>query len=1629
MSETQESKRKEILEKLISFIKSQKNLAAEKITQLVNLAPQYYKTIPIEDFTARSVEELCRIMMNHFELMEQRQPKECKIRVFNPTIATHAWHSTHTIIEVSYDDMPFLVDSTRVELNRQGITTHLMITSGGIKVRRNQQGKLLEILPADSSEQGSNIEAIIHMEIDRQTDPKILENIRNNLLQILEDVNLVVEDWQKMRQQLFKSLDEFDQLNQLKIPILNREEIEESKEFLQWLVNNHFTFLGYREYEVVNHENKLALRLIHGTGLGVLRDESTSKVIRYFDDLPEKVRDMVLSPHILIISKTNTRATVHRSTYTDYIGVKRFDEKGNLIGERRFIGLFTSEAYNSNPLHIPFLRLKVAKVLEKSKLPRTGHAARALNNIIATLPRDDVFQASTDELYELAMGVLNLQERRRIRLFVRKDAYERYFSCLVYVPRENFSTELLYRMREILKEAFHGIEMTLNTYFSDSVLARIHFVVRVDPKQQITYDIKAIEDKLIKVGRSWYDDFRDELTNQFGEEKSNELYSRYFRAFPAGYREAFLPKTAVSDIRYIETLHCPEDLGMSFHRPDEKSACLHFKLFHLKSTIPLSDALPIFENMGMRVIGEEPHQITFRDGTSVWINDFHMEYASDTQLNVEVNKEIFQNAFYKIWRGEIENDGFNRLVLKAQLNWHEITMFRAYAKYLRQTGFTFSQQYIEETLVANPGVAALLVKLFKLRFEPSQQTDRTAAMLALEEDIKKALDMVANLDQDRILRRFCDIIKATVRTNFFQTDEKGQIKSYLSFKFDSKLIPELPLPLPMYEIFVYSSRFEGIHLRAGKVARGGIRWSDRREDFRTEILGLMKAQQVKNALIVPAGAKGGFVTKALPPDGNREAIMEETIACYKNFIRGLLDLTDNIVNNKIVHPEKAVLYDENDPYLVVAADKGTATFSDIANSISSEYRFWLDDAFASGGSTGYDHKKMGITARGAWESVKHHFQQLAMDFINEPFTAVGIGDMSGDVFGNGMLLSDKIRLVAAFNHMHIFLDPTPNPKISFEERKRLFNLPRSSWEDYNRELISRGGGVYKRSQKSIQLSSEIRTALDFDKEFVEPNELIRAILKAPVDLIWNGGIGTYVKNKNESNLDAGDRANDAIRINGNDLRSKVVGEGGNLGFTQLGRIEYEMNGGKINTDFIDNSAGVDCSDHEVNIKILLNECVRSKKMTEDERNKLLAEMTEEVAKLVLHDNYRQVRTITRSVSQSLESLSLYMRYISDQERDGKINRQLEFLPDNQTLLERKGIGKGLTRPETAVLLAYSKILLKEEILKSDLVEDPYLAKYMETAFPKRLVEKFSQQMYQHRLRREIIATQLSNALVNEMGITFIYQMQDETGASAAFIVQAYAIMRQIFEMPKLLIAIDSLDESLPASLALETMELEMMLEVMRLVRRAVRWLLRNMRPPYRVEETIQNFSGKVAALYQKLPDLLLGTEKENYEMKNQTLVNAKVPMEIANKIAGARYIYSALNIIQVATENNVDVDEVATIYFIMADRLELVWFREKINAYPVDNHWSALARSTFKDELDAQQRALVNSVLKHKKDSDVLKNINIWFKDHQTLLQRWQAVVTQLRGSAVIDPSMLTVAIRELSQLAEISSHGIHSFS
>lgn len=1590
-----------------------KTAKGDEATLLAPFAQRYYASCAVEDLKERSIPELYAILCSHWQFIKQRRPGEAKIKIFNPTLATDGWESTHTIIQLSHDDVPFVVDSVRMVVNRYGYQIHFIIHFGGFKVKRDSEHNIIELPNGGQQHNGSTSEAPVYIEIDRISDEKLMAELKEDIDAVLSDVRVAVADWRSMIGKVEDSLRDLDAMTPASN--MDKEEINESRDFLRWLINNNFTFLGCRDYKLIGDGTNRALQIVPGSGLGVLRDESQSVSSKSYAELPPQARKMALSKNVLIIAKTNTTSTVHRQAYTDYIGVKHFNEQGELIGERRFIGLYTSTAYNSSPRQIPFLRHKVDRVLAELGFPADSHDGKEAVHILETLPRDDLFQATQEELLNITLGILQLKERKRVRLLVRRDAYYRYFSCLVFVPREIFNTDLAQSMQNILMEAFHGQECSFTIFFSDSVLARIHFLVRVNPKVPVDYRLDEIEQKLIETARSWPDELKAQLVLRYGESAGLQYATRYRKAFPTSYTEYYTPLQALADIEKIEALSDENPLGMLFAKNGEDG--LSLKLFHADQTIVLSDVLPILENMGLRIIGERPYEIKFKDGRRVWINDFDMIYAVNKEIDVHNAKDTYQDAFTKIWFGEAENDGFNRLVLEANLTWQETAMLRAYTKYLRQTGFTFSQNYIEQALINNAEITKALVQLFTLRFDPAYQEVGQASMDDILTYIDQTLDAVTSLDEDRILRRLLEVMLATIRTNYFQKTAKGKLKSYISFKFDPTAISDLPLPRPRFEIFVYSPRVEGIHLRAGKVARGGLRWSDRREDFRTEVLGLMKAQQVKNTVIVPEGAKGGFVVKQTTPEMSRDEYLKEGIACYSIFISGLLDITDNIKEGEIVPPVDVVRYDEDDPYLVVAADKGTATFSDIANGIAKQYGFWLDDAFASGGSAGYDHKKMGITSRGVWVSVQRHFRELGIDPDQNDFTVVGIGDMSGDVFGNGMLMSKHIKLIGSFNHMHIFLDPDPDPALSYEERKRLFNLPRSSWSDYNPELISKGGGVFNRSAKSIKLTPEIQHVLNTKKESMVPTELIRAMLKASVDLIWNGGIGTFMKSTQESHADVGDRTNDAIRIDATEANVRVIAEGGNLGLTQLARIEYSLQGGIVNTDFIDNSAGVDCSDHEVNIKILLNRLIAEGKMTIEERNVLLEQMTDEVASLVLLDNYDQTQMLSLEATVSQQTMDLFRHYMNDLEKTGRLDRKLEYLPDEKTLLERKANNKPLTRPEIAMLLAYCKMYLKQDILASDVPEDPFFDKYLLTAFPQPLREKYVAEMKEHSLRREIVATQLCKSITDRMGINFVERLQRETGASVAFIIRAFTIAESIFHMNKVWSDIIALDKSVNPHI-----QYKMMLQVYYLIRRATRWFLRNRKPGIDIQQTIDQFAPAIDQLFKELPDLLDGPDQEAYQAAASYLIEQGIEETLAHSVASFNALFTGLDIVEAAQRYELSLSDVAKTYYQLGNRLELNWLRELMNTYVVDNQWDELARAGFRDDLDRVQRKLSARVLTIKakdiKDKPIEQRIELWINRYQFLVERWQKLLSDIKSSDMASFVAYSVVLRELFDFA-----------
>jgi glutamate dehydrogenase len=1568
----------------------------------------YYANAAPDDLAGRSDLDLYGAAIAHWRLARLRRPGELKVHVYNPNVEEHGWQSPHTVVETVIADMPFLVDSVTMEVTRHGSAMHL-VARPIMRLRRDEEGRLLEV-----DGEGGQPESLIHVEIDRLNDPEALERLRADLARVLGDVAAAVEDWQAMRAEVHETIAELEQSP----PPVPTADLEEARALLQWMHDDHFTFLGYREYEIRTEGGEDVLASVEGTGLGILRVKGEEPHSLSFSKLTPEVRKLAREKTLLNLTKANSRATVHRPAYLDYVGVKRFDEAGEVKSERRFLGLFTHTVYSAGPWEIPVVRRKVQRVLERSGLLPGSHDHKAMIEILETYPRDELFQITEDELSKIVVGILHLGERRRVRLFVRRDVFGRFLSCLVFIPRERFNTENRRKIQEILQEAFAGESVDYTTRISESVLARLHYIVYTEPGTVPEYDVGELEARLAAATRAWTDDLRDALVDHVGDQRAGELHERYGEAFPGAYRDDFTAPQAVHDLDRIERLATPDDLGLSLYAPlDSTVDQLAFKVVRAGRPILLSDVLPLLENMGVRVTDERPYELRPLGRDPVWIYDFGLQHDLGAELRVEELRETFQDAFARVWRGEAENDGFNRLVLAARLTAREITILRAIAKYLRQAGSTFSQAYMEDALAEHPDVARGLVELFELRLDPARPADADEQGGALERRLGGIVDGVASLDEDRILRGFLKAVRAVLRTNYFQADADGRAKPYLSLKFDPKRIPDLPAPRPMFEVFVYSTRVEAVHLRGGKVARGGIRWSDRREDFRTEVLGLMKAQSVKNAVIVPVGAKGGFVVKRPPAGNDRAALHAEVVECYRIFMRGLLDITDTITAGETVPPRAVVRHDDDDPYLVVAADKGTATFSDLANAISAEYGFWLGDAFASGGSAGYDHKAMGITARGAWESVKRHFRALDVEVATTDFTVVGIGDMSGDVFGNGMLLSRHIKLIGAFDHRHVFLDPTPDPELSFAERERLFRLPGSSWADYGEALLSQGGGVYPRTAKSIPLSPEVRGALGVEAELLTPSELIQALLRAPVDLLWNGGIGTYVKARDERHAEVGDRANDAVRVDAEDLRARVVGEGGNLGLTQRARIAYALGGGRIFMDAIDNSAGVDCSDHEVNIKILLDAIVAEGDLTGKQRNELLGEMTDEVGELVLRDNYDQAQAISSSVAQAGSMAEVHERYVRSLEQSGVLSRELEFLPSIEAFEERAAAGGGLTAPEFAILLSHTKIALSRALLGSDLPDDPHLASELALYFPTRLRERFPEQLQRHSLRREIIATRIANDLVNRAGTTFVFRLGDETGAAPDEIARAYIAAREVTGLRELWVGIEALDGKVPAAT-----QTAMLLRSRILLERTTRWLLRHRRRPLDIAETVVRYAPGAAAVAEALPSLLGASALEEAKVRAKALTDDAVPDELAGHMSRLLSRVPTPDLVEIAAATGLDVTSVAETYFTLGERLELQWLRDRIVSLPRDTRWAAMARAALRDDVYAEQAGLTSHVVGSGANGQPARDlVEQWLAQNAAAVERSRQVLADIRTGGALDLARLSVAVRELRNLIQSS--------
>jgi glutamate dehydrogenase len=1586
--------------------------------QTESLLHAYYRHAPPEDVLERTPADLYGALLSHYRLARVRPQGRAVVRVSTPGQEGDGWSAGgHSVVEIVTDDMPFLVDSVTMELARQGRQVR-GIVHPRLAVARDLTGEMVTLAPMDETSAHEHTdqapaESWMHVEIDRITDPDEATRITEALQAVLRDVREAVEDWEKMRAQVWEIVEQLH----TDPPDLPAEEIRQGTELLEWLADDRFTFLGYREYALETVGDDLLLRAVPGTGLGILRadpDMSGSS-----GRLGSVVKEKAAERTLLVVTKANSRATVHRPAYLDYVGVKTFDDQGNVVGERRFLGLLASRAYTESITRIPLLREKAEAVLRAVGFDDRSHAGKALMDTLENYPRDEFFHTPTEELTPIAESVMYAGQRRQLRAFLRRDTYARYVSALVYLPRDRYSTAVRERFAEILREQLGGESVEFTARVDESNTARVHFVVHPPRGEAIgEFDTASIERRLSEASRSWRDDLLTAVVATHGEDQGARLARTYLHSFPEAYKEDFDAATGAADLSRLEALEGEEgvDLQLTAH-PDGGRREARLKVFRVGPPLSLSEVLPMLSSMGVEVVDERPYGLEGLDRTT-YIYEFGLRHDGDLP---EDARALFVDGVRAVWDGLNEIDGFNALVLAAGLTWRQATVLRAYAKYMRQGSSPFSMGSIETALRVNVDITRLLVRLFEARFDPgpdsapSDDPARVAAVEDLADRVRRALDEVVSLDHDRILRSYLTLLGATLRTNYFRPADDGRPRSYISFKLDPSSITELPEPRPKFEIFVYSPRVEGVHLRFGAVARGGLRWSDRRDDFRTEVLGLVKAQMVKNTVIVPVGAKGGFYAKRLPDPSDREAWMAEGVACYRTFISGLLDITDNLLDGTCVPPPDVVRHDGDDAYLVVAADKGTATFSDIANGLAKDYGFWLGDAFASGGSVGYDHKAMGITARGAWVSVQRHFRERGIDCQTEDFSCVGIGDMSGDVFGNGMLCSEHIRLVAAFDHRDIFLDPDPDAAASYAERKRLFGLPRSSWADYDTSLISEGGGVYSRRLKSIPLDDRVRRVLGIEDgvESMTPAELMRAILLAPVDLLWNGGIGTYVKASTETHADAGDKANDPIRVDGGQLRTMCVGEGGNLGFTQLGRIEYAQlgvdgDGGRINTDFIDNSAGVDTSDHEVNIKILLDRVVDDGGMDTEGRNTLLAAMTDEVASLVLRDNYEQNLALANGEAQAAALLHVHEDWIKALERRGVLNRELEGLPSSKEVRRRIDRGEGLTTPEMAVLLSWTKIVLADELLATDLPDDPYLHLDLITYFPSNMRQDYRSQMLAHPLRREIITTQVVNDLVNGAGITYWPRLARETGAGPAELTRANFVARELFGSLAMRHEIQQWDNRLPASV-----QTRMRIEMRTLVERASRWLVANRRAPMDSDAVVDVLSVPVQKTMLELPDLISGREQIAFEARRDSLVEQGVPSDLATRVAVLPTAYSLLSIIETAERAGVGPSEVARLHFTLGERLGLPALVQRILTLPRADRWQAMARAALRDDLYSVHAQLTAQVLERTgQEESAAARVAAWEDGNPQLVTRSAETLEEICLDDEADLARMSVGLR-----------------
>jgi glutamate dehydrogenase len=1566
------------------------------ISELAGFSRTLFAGALPEDLASYGPKDLSDLAQASLSFIGSRRPGRPKIRSLNLGGAfAHV-----TIIEIANDDMPFLVDSVLALLNERGHEIRLLLHPV-LNLSRDGAGNLVKFEERPSTIANLMRESFMHIHVERLSDAE-REALEREIEQVLNDVRTAVLDWSAMRARLKEAIAQY----QSNPPPIPADELTESIDFLQWLLDNHFTFLGMREYRFDGGAKKGQLTAVEGSGLGILRKAET-QVLRKGGELvsitPE-IRAFLMQPAALIITKSDVRANVHRRAAMDYIGVKLFDAKGELAGELRVVGLFTSTAYTRSPSAIPLLRRKIEAVVAASGFNPAGHSGKALINVLESFPRDELFQIDAEMLADMAHGILRLEERPRSRLFVRRDRFDRFVSAFAFIPRDRFNSDVRQRVGEIIAKAFHGKVVSFSPSFGEGTLVRVHFIILRQPGEDPKPDIGELEAEVVEAVRTWDDRLQSEMArSEFGS-----TAAKWRGAFPAGYRDRVTPGQSLEDIAELEALNGDGSVAVKFaQRRADKPDEVNLRLYHHGDAIPLSSRLPILENMGFKAIEETTFEVV-PQGKKAVIHDVVLRAASEGP-DIKAAAPDLEATFMAAWNGAVENDAFNALTLGQRIHWRDIALLRSLARYLRQGPASFSAEYMAQTMVKHSSIAHQIVNLFHARFDPGKLDDAKAHSIA--QDIEQALQQVPVLDEDRIIRSYCNLVSAIVRTNFFQKKEGSSTTATISVKVDSKKVEGLPEPKPFAEIFVYSPDIEGIHLRFGRIARGGIRWSDRPEDFRTEILGLAKAQNVKNVVIVPVGAKGGFVPRKLPQGASREAIQADGIRAYRSFVSSILDITDNLKGNRTIPPREVVRRDGDDPYLVVAADKGTATFSDIANEISAEHEFWLDDAFASGGSAGYDHKKMAITARGAWEAVRRHFREMNVNIATTPFTAMGIGDMSGDVFGNGMLLSPHIKLVAAFDHRDIFIDPDPDPAKSLAERKRLFALQRSSWQDYDKALISTGGGVYSRGLKSIPLNKQIRKLTGLNMTAATPRQLINALLKSEADLMWLGGIGTYIKSSDETHSEVGDRANDGIRVNAAEVRARVIGEGANLGVSQRGRVEFARRGGRINTDAIDNSGGVNSSDMEVNIKIALGMAEQAGKIDREQRNRLLAEMTDEVAALVLRNNYLQTLSLSLSVARGTEENGYAILLMHDLEKRGLLDRELEALPDDAEIKARDARRETLTRPELAMLFAYAKIALNHDLLESNVPDDEYLSRELMRYFPQRMVQSHAEEIKQHRLRREIVATVLSNSMINRGGPGFVVRLQSETGSTPADIAAAFAVARDSFDFIAINHATDGLDNKI--EIALQT---RLYLELQALLRRATQWFLRNSALDSGLNDIVSRYRQGIdqlrAALNEYLPQMAVDALRKRAE----ELRAAGLPEELSHRIAGLAYLQRAPDIVQVATECGATLEAAAKVLYASGAQFDIDGVIRRAEKLVAKDFFERLAINRTIDQVFLSHRAITRQVLDLYGTSH--DPWSAWAQAHGERINIVLSTLSELLAEKDFDLAKLSVAQGLLSDLA-----------